>query len=144
MLESPNPGDCVISILIREGGKKEITPDAGEDCAGQGRPAEVTGHDGTVQTETAAPASAIVIAVPSSGQNINWKESVSDQQGHFTLQGIAPGDYRLYAFGYTEMGAPEDPDLLKRLEGSSQKIRIDAHDRKVVSIRVITASALLE
>ena len=100
--------------------------------------------DGTVQTETAAPASAIVIAVPSSGQNINWKESVSDQQGHFTLQGIAPGDYRLYAFGYTEMGAPEDPDLLKRLEGSSQKIRIDAHDRKVVSIRVITASALLE
>jgi hypothetical protein len=52
------------------------------------------------------------------------KSTTTDQSGAFTLRGIAPGKYEIFAWEAVESGAWEDPDFLRDYEGEGQKVEI--------------------
>jgi hypothetical protein len=98
--------------------------------------------EGTVNGDSAPVVSAVVIAVSQTGLDMNRKEAVSDEHGHFVLKGIAPGEYRIFAFEGSGPGAPEDPDVLKQLEGFSIRVSVEERSCKLVSLRAIPARAI--
>ena len=53
-----------------------------------------------------------------------YKQSNTDQNGHFTVSSIAPGKYRVYAWNDLEQGNQFDPDFLKNYETKGTKLDI--------------------
>jgi hypothetical protein len=49
----------------------------------------------------------------------------TDQHGHFTIRGMAPGSYTLYAWQDLEEGVYRDPDFLKSQESNGQAVKVE-------------------
>ena len=66
------------------------------------------------------PATAATVALvpdePRRAQTRLYKGITTDQYGRFTIKGIAPGGYKLFAWEVVEEGAYQDPDFLKPFE----------------------------
>jgi hypothetical protein len=71
-----------------------------------------------------------VVLVPDSTdsaiRDLRTKTSSMDQNGGFTIEGIAPGTYHLYAFEKIESEEWENPDLLQQLEADAVAISLKA------------------
>jgi len=65
------------------------------------------------------------------------KFAVADQDGRFTIRGLAPGDYRVYAFEEAPAGLARDPGLATPYERHSVKIDLDEGESKRVELRAI-------
>lgn len=74
-------------------------------------------------------------------RNDLYRITSTDQNGQFTLQGVPPGEYRLYAWEDIEPGIYMDPEFLKPHESKAQKITIKANGQEQVSIAQIAAEA---
>jgi len=94
--------------------------------------------EGVVLNAEDQPATgAAVVLVP--GQRSLWrlyKENTTDQYGRFHIKGIAPGDYKLFAWDDVETGEYEDPEFLKGFEslGESVSIREGRHESKQLKL----------
>ena len=66
-----------------------------------------------------------------------YKLVTADQTGRFMVQGVAPGDYLLYAFEDLESGAHQDPEYLKPFERSAEKIRVEESGRETRQLKLI-------
>lgn len=53
-----------------------------------------------------------------------YSQSVADETGHFKMEGLTPGAYKLYAFEAMEYGSWQDPEFLKAFEGYGEKVEI--------------------
>jgi len=99
--------------------------------------------DGSVQNsngETAA--GAMVTLIPEeSHRSTLWlyKTANSDQNGHFTIKGVRPGKYTVYAWEDIESGAYQDPDYVKPHESAGEKVSIDAGAHQNVQLKSIPA-----
>jgi hypothetical protein len=69
-----------------------------------------------------------------------YKVAVSDQNGKFTLRGIAPGDYKVFAWEDLEPNAYFDPDLLRRSEAAGKPVRISESSKQSVNVQVIPSN----
>ncbi|HEV3375139.1 MAG TPA: carboxypeptidase regulatory-like domain-containing protein [Candidatus Acidoferrum sp.] len=71
-----------------------------------------------------------------------YKETTTDQYGHFELRGIPPGDYKLFSWDQVENGAWQDPEFLKPFEEKGEEVKLQEGDAKSVNLTAIkTASA---
>ena len=52
-----------------------------------------------------------------------YKENTTDQYGRYHIKGIAPGNYKLFAWEDVENGAYEDPEFLKGFEALGEECR---------------------
>jgi hypothetical protein len=99
--------------------------------------------DGTVLNAQQQPAvGATVALVPESRfreQMRLFKEVVTDSTGHFSVKGIAPGDYKLFAWEEVEAGAYEDPDFLKTFEKLGESFSIHEGSKENAQLKVIPA-----
>lgn len=92
--------------------------------------------DGTVQNDKSAPAAGTtVVLIPDADKRSNprfYKMSMTDSNGKFSLKGITPGEYKLFAWEQIENGVYQDPDFLKRFEskGESVSVKEKAHETK--------------
>ena len=68
------------------------------------------------------------------------KSASTDQNGRFTLQGIAPGSYRLFAWEDIEPGAHQDPDFLRPFERDATVIEIKESSQHSVELEIIPAT----
>jgi hypothetical protein len=96
--------------------------------------------EGAVQKEDSKPAggATVLLAPDSHRQQFNlFKTSAVDQLGHFSLKGIAPGDYRLFAFEQMDWGAYQDPEFLKPYEDRGKAVAIREGSRETVQLKVI-------
>jgi hypothetical protein len=61
-----------------------------------------------------------------------FKTTLTDQNGHYSIQGIAPGSYKVYAFEDLPQGANQDPDFMKAFEKSAESVTIGegAHESR--------------
>jgi hypothetical protein len=87
-------------------------------------------------------ANAVVVAVPESrmrGRVDQYRQTVSDQNGHFRLRGIRSGNYALFAWESVEGQAYYDPEFLKSYEGQSKALQLSEGERKTVQLTVIAA-----
>jgi hypothetical protein len=63
-----------------------------------------------------------------------YRSAVTGPNGQFKLQGIAPGDYKLFAWEYADADAWQDAEFLRTYEGNGELIHIDAGARKEARI----------
>ena len=70
-------------------------------------------------------------------RTILYKTPAVDETGRFSMNGIVPGEYKLFAFEELE-GAPYfDPDFIQRSEPRGEGVRIEEGSNPSVTIRVI-------
>jgi Carboxypeptidase regulatory-like domain len=87
-------------------------------------------------------ADTVVVAVPEArmrGRVDQYRQTVSDQNGHFSLRGIRGGNYTLFAWESVEGQAYYDPEFLKSYEGQGSTLQLSEGERKPVQLTVIAA-----
>jgi hypothetical protein len=113
-------------------------------------PLEVTiGSDGgeltgVVVTQQSEPISnAVVAIVPESTaqrRRIDSTRSVTtDANGRFRLQGIPPGNYKLFAWEYAPFGASETPEFIQKYEALGKRIVVRVESKQDIEITAIPA-----
>jgi hypothetical protein len=87
---------------------------------------------------------ALVVLVPDSShrqERFLFKEVTTDENGRFTIRGIPPGEYKLFAWEDIEPGACEDPEFMKPYENKGEKVTIEVSGSEARDLRVIPANA---
>jgi hypothetical protein len=87
-------------------------------------------------------ANATVVAVPETrlqARADRYRKTVSDQSGHFTLHGLPPGEYTLFAWEIVDGEAYYNPEFLKSYEGRGAVLRVSEGERKTLQLVVIPA-----
>lgn len=94
--------------------------------------------DGTVTNEKrSVQANITVVLVPVAPRNTRldlYKMQLSDSVGVFHLQGISPGDYRLYAWSHAPNGAWENAEFVKPYEKYGKPVHIAEGDRQSIDL----------
>jgi hypothetical protein len=101
----------------------------------------VASIEGTV-TDRFAPAKGVqVVLVPDKARHRVelFKNTVTDQNGRFSMRNLAPGDYTLYVWEAIEPYSWFDPEVLKRYEQSGQRLHLTESARQTVDPRLISA-----
>ena len=97
--------------------------------------------NGAVKDDEGNPsASATVVLVPEMDKRKRqdlYKRAVTDELGQVSVNGIAPGEYKLFAFDYVEPGAYYDPAFLSAYEDSGEEVEIEEGAQAVVDLEVI-------
>ena len=68
-----------------------------------------------------------------------YKFVATDDSGNFQLTGLAPGDYRLFAWERVEEGAWQDPEFIRLFENSGTPVRIEENRRTTADAKLILA-----
>jgi hypothetical protein len=101
--------------------------------------------EGTVQNEKSEAAiGATVTLVPEASRRslgYLYKVAAADGNGHFTLTGIKPGKYKVFAWEEVEPMAYRDPDFLKPYEWAGEAVSIEEKGRQVVQLKSIPAES---
>jgi hypothetical protein len=78
--------------------------------------------------------------VPEIGMRGNvgrYRQTLSDQAGHFSVRGIRAGSYTLFAWESVDGQAYYNPEFLKSYEGQGSALRVDEGERKAMQLTVI-------
>ena len=98
---------------------------------------------GTVTDATLKPVSgvqAVLIPDQNRGRQDLYKTANTDQDGHFTLRGITPGDYRLFAWEDIEPFSYFDATILRQYEQQGKLVHIKEAASDSVDVKIIPAS----
>ncbi|HLJ44915.1 MAG TPA: carboxypeptidase-like regulatory domain-containing protein [Bryobacteraceae bacterium] len=99
--------------------------------------------DGTVQNANGENAAgATVTLIPdSSHRSLAWLYRVAntDQNGHFTMKSIRPGQYKIIAWEDIEAGAYMDPDYIKPHESAGKDMSVAGADSQTVQLAAVPA-----
>lgn len=71
-----------------------------------------------------------------------FRMGTADESGQFRFEGLAPGEYWLYAWEDLEPGAERDPELLKRVQSYGRRVTLKANELAETTARVVPASAV--
>lgn len=88
-------------------------------------------------------ADAVIVAVPEArfrSHPERYHKAIADQSGRFTLRGLPPGDYTLFAWESVGGEAYDNPEFLKSYEGQGKALSVTEGERKSVQLRTIPAS----
>jgi protocatechuate 3,4-dioxygenase beta subunit len=97
--------------------------------------------DGVISDKKNSPVSnAVIVAVPEAPlrtREDRYRKTVSDQNGHFTLRGIPPGDYTLFAWESVDGEAYLNSEFLKSYEAQGIALHVGEGERKSLQVPVI-------
>jgi hypothetical protein len=101
--------------------------------------------EGTVADPNGQSASgATVVLVPDAPrreQSALFKTASTNTSGHFSIQGITPGDYKLFAWEDVETGAYQDSEFLKPFESAGESVTIREGGRESRQLKLIPAES---
>ena len=69
-------------------------------------------------------------------QDLN-KSATSNAEGRVTFDGLAPGDYKLFAWDEIAAGAWQDPEVLRTYDALGVSSRVNENSKDNVTLRVI-------
>jgi 5-hydroxyisourate hydrolase-like protein (transthyretin family) len=96
--------------------------------------------DGSVIDADGKPVSNVqVVIVPDRFRNRQdlYKTATTNQDGQFNFRGVAPGDYRVFAWEDIEPFAYFDPDVLKAFEPQAKPVRVQESSKATVEVKLI-------
>jgi hypothetical protein len=97
--------------------------------------------DGSMLNSKDAPvANAVVALVPVPAQRHRadlFRATTTDEAGEFSLSGIPPGDYKLFAWNYANPGSWQAPDFLRRYESDGVPVHVEPKATQNHRLRVI-------
>jgi len=100
--------------------------------------------DGILTNSKGEPVpNAVVVAVPEPrlrGREDHYRKTVSDQGGRFTLRGIPPGEYTVFAWDNADGDAYYNPDFLRSYEAQGNALHLKEGDRKSLQISVVSVA----
>ena len=84
-----------------------------------------------------------VVLVPASHteQSALSKYFFTGPSGSFSITGIAPGDYKLFAWEGLAGGEENDPEFIKRYESQAETVAIHEGSRETRLVKVISVEA---
>lgn len=92
---------------------------------------------GTVRGADGSPMPGATVAlVPTLRRLSRYKEATTDQFGEYHFYGIAPGDYKVYAWDHIETGRYQDAAWLKQFEFKGQPFAAKAGGRETIPLVV--------
>ena len=92
---------------------------------------------GTVTDGDKPVAGALVTAVPDSGREDLARAGRTGPSGRFSLRGLAPGDYMLYAFDDVPEGSGANPDGVRAYQDKGKKITVEAGIQATAELALI-------
>lgn len=98
--------------------------------------------DGVVVDESSRPATGIeAVLIPDNqrGRADLFRRATTDGSGKFTIEGVAPGSYKVFAWQALEPYSYFDPDVLKRFEDRGAAARVSERAHVTVRVPVIPA-----
>jgi len=67
------------------------------------------------------------------------KTAVTDKDGRFTIRGIPPGEYKIFAWEAIEQFAYFDPDVLRQFEQLGKAVSIPESGKITLEVKLIPA-----
>jgi hypothetical protein len=102
--------------------------------------------EGSVKNAKDEPAmAALVTLIPGAGRRSVmrlYKTANTDQNGRFTIQGVTPGEYKIYAWETMEESAYEDPEFMKLHESEGEAVSVKEHGHETVTLKAIPADPI--
>ena len=103
-------------------------------------PGQVTG---TLTDATSKPINGVqVVLVPEQNRSRQdlYKTANTDQEGRFTLRGITPGDYRVFAWEDIEPYSYFDTTILQQYQSQGKAVRVADGGTATADVRIIPAA----
>jgi hypothetical protein len=100
--------------------------------------------DGAVQIgteESFTGAQVVLVPAADRGRSDLYKTASADQYGRFSIVGIAPGNYKVFAWEDAPSGAYLDPDFVRLYEDWGQTVEIQQRGQAQVQVRLIPAGS---
>ena len=123
-----NRADGNVVKLSKAGGEVQITISS--------RGARVVGTVLTTESLPVANAWAVAVGENSWVGKKAWSVT-TDQNGHYELRGLPPGNYKVYSWQDLEEGSWEDPEVLKEFEEKGMSIEVQDGDAKTLDLSLI-------
>jgi hypothetical protein len=97
--------------------------------------------EGTVQIQAGQMyTGAQVVLIPDNSRRFDlYQVASADQYGRFSMRGIAPGSYRIFAWEDAPDGAYQDPEFVGRFEDFGARVNIAQAGRSEIQPRLIPA-----
>lgn len=100
--------------------------------------------EGSVENDQHQPVGSAWVALIPEGSRRERSEayilSTTDQNGRYTLKGIVPGEYRVYAFDQIEPGACQDREFMKPWEGRGEKVTLQEKGHETLKLKLINTN----
>ena len=96
--------------------------------------------DGTVIHDSQPVPGALVALVPDPPNRSReelYSQTAADPLGRFSLPGLPPGDFKLFAWEPGENVAYRDPDFIKNYEGCGAHVHIEAKKQQYLQLELI-------
>jgi hypothetical protein len=139
------PSDLYISA-IRQGGN-DLQDEGTIEVRPGMQPLDITLSTGAGKIEGSVesaiggiPARADVVLVPALQRRNNimyYDRATIDSKGRFTFSGIAPGEYRVFAFEQLADGAEQNPQFIARYETLGQSVTVSSSTTKEMRLRLL-------
>jgi hypothetical protein len=96
---------------------------------------------GNITDNKSQPVAGIqVFAIPVDRNRImEYRQAIADQNGHYSMTGMTPGDYQLFSWESIDSGANYDPDFLKAYEQQGKTVHVAESSSQNVDLRLIPA-----
>ena len=98
---------------------------------------------GTLVDKNSKPvANTQVLLIPD--RHRDWRElfkgRTTDQAGKFTIQGIPPGDYKIFAWEDIQPFAFTDLEVLRQYEAQAKPVKIAEQSKETIEVKIIPAA----
>jgi hypothetical protein len=100
--------------------------------------------DGTITDTVSKPVTGVqAVLIPDSQRDRRelYKTAITDQNGKVSLRGLAPGDYRLFAWEDIEPYSYFDPEVLRQYEPQGKLVHVKESATEQVDLKIIPSSA---
>jgi hypothetical protein len=92
------------------------------------------------QSQPVAGIQTVLIADRYRDQFDAYRTTVADSSGHFIFRGIAPGEYKIFAWEAIDDFAYYDPDFLRAFEQQGRPVSISESSRETADVKLIPVS----